>query len=67
MQLEVQLPDGVITMFVIARFVGKTMSGEGVGVELFLLGPEERRRWTRYYRRVLLARTAPAPAAAVMR
>ena len=37
MHLKVTLSDRVLEMFVTARFIGKTVSGHGIGVEIFLI------------------------------
>ena len=50
MQLEVELPSGTIGMFVIARFFGKTKSGPGAGVEIYLMGETEKTDWMNFYR-----------------
>lgn len=62
-QLEVDLPDGdaPARLFVTVRFAGRrTVSGDGIGVELHLLGDDERRRWNDYYE-ALRRRTAWEP------
>jgi hypothetical protein len=53
MQLEVMLPDGPVSMFVRARFIGHTVSGHGIGLEIFLMDELERSRWDAHYRRLL--------------
>ncbi len=59
LQIVIQLPDGPITACVIARFVGKSESGKGVGAELFTLSEADRRRWNRFYRAALRSMGAP--------
>jgi hypothetical protein len=49
LQLRVTLPEGTIDMFVTARFVGRTVSGHGIGVEIFIISDEDRELWTRHY------------------
>ncbi|MCU1279226.1 MAG: hypothetical protein JWM53_2772 [bacterium] len=49
MQLEVQLPDRVLSMFVTARYVGRTMRGQGIGAEIFLIDDVSRSHWMSYY------------------
>ncbi len=53
MQLEVLLPDGAVQMFVRARFVGRTVSGHGIGLEIFLMDERHRAHWDAYYRAAL--------------
>jgi hypothetical protein len=50
MQVEVLLPDGVLELFVIARFVGLTERGLGIGVEIFVMDDVARGKWGNYYR-----------------
>lgn len=52
MHLRVQLPDRVVEMFVTARFVGKTASGEGIGVEIFLIDDVSQVNWMAFYERL---------------
>ncbi|SRR5258706_10575469 len=54
MHLEVTLPTGPITVFAVARFVGDTESGHGIGIELFLLDEIARRAWNANYRALAL-------------
>jgi hypothetical protein len=69
LQIEVTLPTGLVTLFVTVQFVGTTVSGHGMGVEIFLMSPRHRNQWTTYYRSLLGSRTvrpageayAPAP------
>ena len=64
MRIAVLLPDGPLEMFVTARYVGRTMRGQGIGCELFLLDEAGRERWAAYYRGELeRALTAAAVAA----
>jgi hypothetical protein len=53
MQLNVHLPDRSIPLFVTARFCGKTTSGVGIGVEIFLLDEVNQAHWTLYYHSML--------------
>src|SRR5690242_1611408 len=53
MQLELRLPTGPITVFGVARFVGNTLAGAGIGIELFMMGPPERRSWLGFYRSLI--------------
>ncbi len=51
--LLVTLPRRPISMLVTARFVGKTMSGEGIGVEIFHMNEPDSADWRTYYRTLL--------------
>lgn len=61
MQLEVQLPTGPVSMFVSVRFVGETVSGHGIGVEIFLIEAADRTAWSDHYRALSGERALPAP------
>lgn len=50
LQLEVQLPDGPAPMFCTVRFSGVTVSGPGMGVEIFVVEERTRARWWAHYR-----------------
>jgi hypothetical protein len=52
MKIEVTLPDGQppIVLFVVARFVGTSASGRGIGCSIHVAADEDRARWTQYYR-----------------
>jgi len=50
MKLEVELPGGTIALFGTARFVGTTMNGRGIGVEIYLLEDSARATWVACYR-----------------
>jgi hypothetical protein len=47
--LKVTLADRVLEMFVTARFVGKTVSGHGIGVEIFLIDDVSQCHWLAFY------------------
>ncbi|HZS40451.1 MAG TPA: PilZ domain-containing protein [Polyangia bacterium] len=64
MLLEVVLPDRVLTAFGIARFIGKSVNGYGIGLELFVMEDRTRRAWLAYYRSLVAAHKAGALAAA---
>jgi hypothetical protein len=49
MSIKVQLPERVLEMFVTARFVGKTMNGQGIGCEIFLIDDVSQAHWVAYY------------------
>ena len=65
MHLKVQLPDRVVEMFVTARFVGKTVSGHGIGVEIFLIDDVSQVHWLAFYERRCAEHTARRRAAAM--
>ena len=49
MHLHVALPERNITLFGTARFVGNTLGGRGIGVEVFIIDEESRAAWLSYY------------------
>ena len=49
MHLKVKLPERVVEMFVTARFIGKTVRGQGIGVEIFLIDDVSNCHWLAYY------------------
>jgi hypothetical protein len=49
MQLQVQLPDGALTLFAVSRFVGVTRKGRGIGVEIYVIDPIDHHRWLQHY------------------
>lgn len=49
LHLEIKLADRVLEMFVTARFVGRTVRGQGVGVEIFLIDDVSNCRWISFY------------------
>ncbi len=55
LQLSIALPDGEapITAFVTARFVGRTVSGMGIGAEMHIMEPVETKRWESFYQSAL--------------
>jgi hypothetical protein len=50
MRLSVTLPERTIELFVTARFVGRSLSGQGIGVEIFAIDGESQAHWTSFYR-----------------
>ncbi len=56
--VRIELPGGAITAIVIARFVGISESGEGIGAELFVISDDDHLRWCRYYQAQLRAHVA---------
>jgi hypothetical protein len=65
MHLKVRLPDRVLEMFVTARFVGKTVSGPGIGVELFLIDDLGQCHWVAFYERICVEHASTRRAAAM--
>jgi len=62
MHLSVQLPDREIPMFVTARYVGRTASGQGIGVEIFLIDDISRSHWMSHYEARLAESSASSAA-----
>ena len=63
MHLRVALPDRTIDLFATARFVGRTLAGNGIGVEIFIIDDASRAFWMSYYQSLLAAdaKAAAAP------
>lgn len=55
MHLSVALPERVLEMFVTARYVGRTASGQGIGAEIFLIDDVSRHLWVAFYERLAAA------------
>jgi hypothetical protein len=55
--LEIDLPTQRIVVFGVARFVGATAQGRGIGVEIFVMDDRFEKAWTSYYRELLAAHT----------
>ena len=49
MHIDVELPDRKLSMFVTARYVGRTASGQGIGDEIFILDDISRVHWLSFY------------------
>ena len=49
MHLKIDLPERVLEMFVTARFVGRTVRGQGIGVEIFLIDDVSNCHWLAHY------------------
>jgi hypothetical protein len=49
MHLKIELVDRVLEMFVTARFVGRTVRGQGIGVEIFLIDEATNCHWLSFY------------------
>ncbi len=70
MQLEIALPNCIVRLLAVARFLGTTARGRGIGAEIFAMDDRERRAWLVYYRSVLAAekqQQAAAPRHAIAR
>lgn len=65
MHLRVQLPDRLLEMFVTARFVGRTVSGHGIGVEIFLIDDVAQRHWLAFYEQRLTEHLRTRTSAAI--
>ena len=50
------LPDATLDVVVVARFVGKTESGVGIGTEIFLMDELAQTKWAQHYRALAAAR-----------
>lgn len=50
MDLVITLPDGDLSFLGVARFLGATRHGRGVGVAIHGITPEDRKRWQVFYR-----------------
>jgi hypothetical protein len=53
MHVKVGLPERDIELFVTARFVGRTTSGQGIGVEIFLIDDVSHSAWITFYEGVM--------------
>jgi hypothetical protein len=53
--MRVQLSDGPMDVYGLVRFVGMTVAGRGMGVELLVMAAPKRRRWLRNYQSLLPA------------
>lgn len=60
MDLVIVLPSGPIEALAVARFVGLTRYGHGVGVALHSMTKEESERYWAYYRAAMAA-ASPSP------
>lgn len=49
MHIVVALPTRALEMFVSARYVGRTASGQGIGCEIFLIDDVSRHHWVEFY------------------
>ena len=53
MHLRVALPERTIDLFATARFVGRTLAGNGIGAEIFIIDDNSRAFWISYYQSLL--------------
>lgn len=60
MHLRVALPERTIDLFATARFVGRTLAGNGIGAEIFIIDDASRAFWIAYYQSKLAADAGPA-------
>ncbi len=49
MHVVAHLPEHTIDMYVTARYVGRTFSGQGIGAEIFLIDDVSQCHWIAYY------------------
>jgi hypothetical protein len=59
LQFVIDLPDGPMNAFVVARFIGTTETGVGIGAEFYNLAEVDRVRWSRHFRAELRGLTEP--------
>jgi PilZ domain len=62
MHVCIKLPEHELPMFVTARYVGRTVKGHGIGVEIFLIDDVSRSRWLAFYEQQLAVFNARAAA-----
>lgn len=69
MDLIVTLPDGPLAMLGVARYVGPTRHGRGIGVAIHAITKEDRARWHAYHRAALaeMLTQLPEPVARYLR
>jgi hypothetical protein len=58
MDLVVTLPDGPVRVLGVARYLGVTRHGRGIGVAILAITAEDRTRWLSWYRAEVEAMTA---------
>lgn len=54
MDLCLTLPDGPLEVLAVARFVGRSRHGHGIGVAFHALAADDRKRWLAHYRAALV-------------
>jgi hypothetical protein len=65
LQLRLHLPDHQLALLGTAVFVGNTASGQGIGVEFYMMSSHTRLSWLRYYHGLLDADLGATPPANV--
>ena len=65
----VTLPDGPLPLLGVARFVGATRHGRGIGVAIHAITKEDRARWHAYHRAAVdtMISAMPEPVARTLR
>ena len=63
MRIELELPGRTVTFLGVARFLGETASGVGIGVEIFSMHPADKQAWLTFYRSMLDRAVRIAPVA----
>jgi len=53
MKMEIKLPDGPVQVIGVARFVGQNQQGRGIGVAIFAMDDDQKRRWLAHYRNLV--------------
>ena len=53
--VRVQLSDGPMDLYGLVRFIGMTVAGRGMGVELLVMAANKRQRWLRHYQTLVSA------------
>lgn len=61
--VTVTLPTGKVTFMGVARFVGATRHGRGIGVSIHVISKEDRERWSAFYQSKLRDLVDAMPAA----
>jgi len=69
MDVTLTLPDGPLSVLGVARFVGATRHGRGIGMAFHVLDRDDRARWHAFHRAALDAMIAamPEPVARLLR
>ncbi len=49
MDLVLTLPDGDLPFLAVARFLGASRHGKGIGVAIHVMTPEDRKRWHAFH------------------
>jgi hypothetical protein len=69
MDVIVTLPDGPVPLLGVARYVGPTRHGRGIGVQIHAIAKEDRARWHAYHRAAVaeMLTQLPEPVARYLR